>query len=354
VTVSVPARNDLYRRFEGYEELKPLLDGSDEEVLLRLAKPTLIRIPAIGGEAGNRARFVSCLLHGNEDSGYRAVLHLLRQGPRFHFDLWVFIGNVRAASHEGWFAHRFLEDQEDFNRVWGVSEATTRMRRCAAAVLEELRACPLEAAIDLHNNTGDNPYHAITPNPTPDGLHLAAMCADTVLIWNLRAYTLMEALTGVCPAVAVECGLPGLAENSRFAGDVLDTFLSSDDLHAGTRRPTELYDMLHRVVVRPEVPFAFGGVLTDELDLVLTPGLDGQNFGMLLAGTELGHVHPTAAMPLEATDMHGRDVTDDFFKVDHRGRLVTTQDITPIMMVTTVVQARRDCLFYIGRRRASA
>ena len=41
-------------------------------------KPTLIRIP--GTDQHPRARLVAGLLHGNEDSGYRAVLEMLRTG----------------------------------------------------------------------------------------------------------------------------------------------------------------------------------------------------------------------------------------------------------------------------------
>ena len=32
------------------------------------------------------------------------------------------------------------------------------------------------------------------------------------------------------------------------------------------------------------------------------------------------------------------------------GRVITTEDVTPVMMTTTVVQTRRDCLFYVSRR----
>ena len=341
----------LYTRFEGYGELGPLLDASDEEVLLRLeGRPALARIP---GTDGSAARVVACLLHGNEDSGYRAVLALLREQRRFPFDLWVLIGNVRAASQDGWFAHRYLDDQEDFNRVWGVEPPTTRMRRCAAAVLEILLAQPLEAAIDLHNNTGENPFYAVLPQVGPEALAIAATCADLGLIWRQAAGgTLMEQLLPRCAAIALECGLPGIPAHAAYAREALERFLaraSFDDVEA---RPAAMFEILYRVTVRPEVPFAFGGLLTDELDLVLVPGLDGHNFGMLLAGEVLGHVHPGAAMPLLAVDAHGVDATERYFEVEPEGRLVVREDLTPVMMTTTVLQTRRDCLFYVARRRS--
>ncbi len=339
--------NDLYRKFEGYEDLKPLLDTSDEEALLRLGKPTLIRIP--GTEKTPRARFVSCLLHGNEDSGYRAVLELLRTGARFPFDLWVFIGNVRAASENGWFAHRYLDDQEDFNRVWGRQKPTTPLRRIADAVIAELDAVDLEAAIDLHNNTGENPYYALLSTHTDANLALAATCVDTIVEWRLRAYSLMEELSVRCPAVTVECGVPGRQENHAFATDVLHRFLSAVSFERPDAASSPLLRLMYRVSVRPEVEFTFGYDLADGYDLALRPGLDERNFGMLFAWSELGLVREGTPVPLEAIDIRGNDATQQLFEILPDGRLIVTEDVTPVMMTRNVLQTRRDCLFYIAR-----
>ena len=341
--------HDLYLRFDGYDELKPILAGSDEDVLVSLRKPTLIRIP--GTDAHPRARLVSTLLHGNEDSGYRAVLNLLRGGDHYPYDLWIFLGNIRAAHQEGWFAHRYLDGQEDFNRTWGLNAPTTRMRRCSDAIFEILAAQDLEGAVDIHNNTGLNPFYAIVPDPTQEALQLAAAMADTILRWPLRAHTLMEVLSPICPAVSVECGLPAVEENHAYAATALSRFLSMASLEQPVEGPRRVFEMMHRVIVRPEVPFAFGGVLTEDLDLVLHPGLDHFNFGMLLAGTELGKVPEGAGMPLLSTDMRGNETTERFFEV-RRGGLIITEDVTPVMLTTTVQQTRRDCFFYIARRRA--
>ncbi|HEY9377656.1 MAG TPA: hypothetical protein VIQ02_11245 [Jiangellaceae bacterium] len=345
----------LYHRFNGYEELKAMLEGSDEDLLVSLAgRPALIRIPALGMAPLPRARLIACLMHGNEPSGYRAVLEVLRRGERFPFDLWILIGNVRAATQDGWYAHRFLDGQEDFNRVWEIGPTTTRMRRCAAAILDELGSAGLEAAVDLHNNSGQNPYYAIVPKPSPRAVKLAALCADTLLHWRLRAYTLMEALADTCATVAVECGLPHLSEGTAFASGVIHRFLAADSFTVSggepPLRPSRIVETLQRVTVRPEVTFTFGGVVDEETDLVIVPGLDGYNFEVLPAGHTIGHIDIGAAVPLLATDMDGADVTDRFFRTTPDGRVITAEDITPVMMTTTVVQARRDCLFYTSRR----
>jgi hypothetical protein len=346
----------MYRRFDGYEELKPLLEGSDGEILAAFeGKPALIRIPAASTAEAPKARLVSCLLHGNEPAGFQAMVEVLRQGERFPFDLWVLIGNVRAATEEGLYAHRHLDDQEDFNRVWDVGSATTEMQQCAAAILEELRSADLEAAVDVHNNSGRNPYYAILTEQSPEGLLLASLCADTLLLWGLRAHTLMEALADICPAVSVECGAPHLSEGTAFASAVIHRFLTAEGftLPAGAAddgpRPERMIETLHRVAVRPEVELSFDGDGAGETDFVIVPELDKYNFAVLPAGHPVGHVAPGVAMPLGATDTKGRDVTDEVFHITPDGAVVVVEDVVPIMITTTVVQARRDCLFYTSR-----
>jgi hypothetical protein len=338
---------DALHRLDGYDELKTLLDTTDEGVLDRLDGPTLTRIPGTGG--GGRARLVSCLLHGNEDSGYRAVLDLLRSGARFPFDLWVLIGNVTAATTDGWFAHRYLDGQEDFNRVWGLP-GDTPQRRAAAEVLDVMREEPLEAALDLHNTTGRNPSHAIVPDGSPGGDAVAAACSDLVLRWRLGAHTLMEELTPHCPSIAVECGVAGSRVSRQVADRVLHRFLSCDDfVDVAAHHETRVFEMEARVVVRPDVAFVFGP-MADDVDLALYPDLDRHNFDTLPAGTRLGTVKD-GRMPLQASDMDGADVTEAAFVVDGEGALSLARDVVPVMMTRTVTQTRRDCFFYIAGRR---
>jgi hypothetical protein len=277
------------------------------------------------------------------------VLELLRTGVRFAFDLWVFIGNVHAASQDGWFAHRYLNGQEDFNRVWGRGAPMTPMRRIAAAVIAALDTADLEAAIDIHNNTGENPYYAILPERTDAALALATACADTVVEWGLRVYSLIEELSRRCPTVAVECGISGRPENHAFAAGVLHRFLSAPSFERPRIASPSLLRMAYRVSVRPEVKFTFTDRLPSGYNLALQPGLDRHNFGMLLAGTALGRVRDGASMPLEALDLNGDDATGRFFEIRSDGRLIVSEDVTPVMMTRNALQTRRDCLFYIVR-----
>ena len=112
-----------------------VLDQGDRAVLRALRGPTLVRFPG-GDEEPPRA--VSTLLHGDEPTGFQAMLHLLRERPRLPYTLYLFVGNVRAALAPPGYAHRYLDDQEDLNRIWVRSSVATPLRKVAAQTLRHL------------------------------------------------------------------------------------------------------------------------------------------------------------------------------------------------------------------------
>ncbi len=334
----------LFHRIDGPWAIADLVEGSDTDVLTRLdGKPALLHLP---GDTDGPARLISVLLHGNEDSGFRALCSWLRSQPTVRQPLWMFIGNVRAATQNGWFADRYLDDQEDFNRVWGIQPATTRMRLCAKQVMEIVTAGPLEAAIDVHNNTGDNPLYAIIPDPDGPTMGLAATLADIGLKWGTQEHTLMQALHGICPAVAVECGLAGVDAHVAVAQQVIERFVAAERFET-SGVPERMLEVRYRVEVRPEVDFDFADELADDHDFAITPGLDSQNFGWLAAGTRLGWATPGSDSPLLVVDDDGVDSTAAFVQVAPDGSVTLTRAVIPAMMTRTREQTRRDCLFYV-------
>ena len=334
-----------YRRYpDGFPD--GLLGLGDRALLRELGKPTLIRVPGTGEQA---PRAVVTLLHGDESTGVQALLRVLRSGRRRHpFDLYVVIGNVEAALHGPGYAHRFLDHQPDFNRVWGHDAATTDLHRAADGILAELGTAGLESLVDIHNNTGDNPFYAIVPRLDPVVLNLATLFTTTLLRWDLQASTLMEAIQDECAAIAVECGLPGRPESLAFAVDALRRYLGAPPLEVDrVVRDLDLLGGLRKVTVEPDVRFRFGGDLDDEVDLVLAADADVHNFVEVPAGHVLGHTHPGRPLPVRARAADGRDVTAEHFAVVD-GTVVVTTPTTPVMMTRTVEAARKDCLFYLA------
>ncbi len=323
-----------------------LLAADELTVLRALGRPSLLRFPGDGSVA---PRAVATLLHGDESTGIQALLRVLRRRRSYPFDLYVLLGNVEAALAPPGFAHRYLDHQEDLNRIWGVHEPTTTQRRAVDGMLELLQKAGLESLVDVHNNTGDNPFYAIVTRDRPEVLNLATLFTTTLVRWDLDAHTLMEVLHDDCAAVAVECGLPGRPESLAFAVDALRRYFSALPLTTDAIvRDHELLGDLRKVTVRPEVRFRFGGDLHDDLDLVLSADGDVHNFVEVPAGHALGRVQPGAAVPLRVVDAAGTDVTHRHLEVAAGGLLRLTRPGTPVMMTRTVEAARKDCLFYLA------
>ncbi len=322
-----------------------LLDLSPREFLRALERPTLIRVAGTGEQP---ARAVSTLLHGDESTGFEAMLRILQRRRTYPFDLYVIFGNVRAALAEPRFGHRFLDDQEDFNRVWGVDALTTQMRRAADTILSVLRDAELESLVDVHNNTGDNPFYAIVTRDRNETLNLATLFTTTIVRWDLDVYTLMEALHDDVASIAIECGQAGTPESLAFAIDGLRRYLGEPPItDAEVVRDFDILGELRKVTVRPEVRFSFGGGLSEDIDFTIAEDAEVHNFEEVPKGHVLGHVHAGSALPLQAVTAAGEDVTDDLFDVLD-GVVVTRCPLTPIMMTRSVEAARKDCLFYVA------
>jgi hypothetical protein len=88
-----------------------LLDAPAGELWRYLRGPSLFRLP------GRRLAplFVSVLLHGNEDTSWRAIQAVLRRtrAAKPQPPLLLFVGNIEAAKANV----RTLPHQEDFNRA---------------------------------------------------------------------------------------------------------------------------------------------------------------------------------------------------------------------------------------------
>jgi hypothetical protein len=322
-----------------------LFDLPARQLLNELGGPTWLRVP---GRGEHPARAVATLLHGDEPTGLRAVRRLLRRPLDLPFDLHVVLFNVEAALAGPGFASRYLDDQEDGNRIWGsTSGPPTGQRRAADAILGDLLADPLDALVDVHNTTGDNPYHAIVRDGDPAAIDLATRFTTTLLHWDLEAGTLLEALEGTCPAVAVECGLDGPA-SLRFAVDGLRRFLGPRPGDGEVIPDHDLVGRLLRVTVAEDAAIRFGGHLDAATDLVLPPEGDASNLTPVDPGHVLGLVHPDRPLPLRVTDADGTDRTAETLEIRADGAVITRGTQVPVMVVRSVEAVRKDCLCYLG------
>lgn len=333
------------------------------ELLTVLGGPTLARMP---GSGTGRPRAVVVLQHGDERTGLDALLEVLRDHPPLTFDLHLLFGNVEAALAAPGFAHRMLSHQPDMNRSWcddGTPGAgRDRLSVATREALRHLRALDLVALIDLHNTTGDNPFHALIAGRTSAAVGLAALFTPTVVLWDQRRHTLLEALHAHCACVAVECGLPGDARSLAFAVDGLRRFLSSPDPDVIPVPPdVRLLSRMRRVEVSRDASLRFGGREArhhlspddphagDDADVVIAADVERRNGveqepGWVLATVRRGHEDA-----IRVVDTDGTDVTDELLEIvddEVRVRVATT----PLMMTRTVAATRADCLTYLLER----
>ena len=176
----MPANRSMLRIVN---EVPPgFLEAQAADLARLLGRPTLIHLP------GSRAEplFVSIMLHGNEDVGLRAVQQFFRSrgGRSLPRAISIFVGNVAAAEAN----MRRLPNQPDYNRIWpGADDDGTPEHAMMRHVVAEMRERRVFASIDLHNNTGLNPYYACVTRRTHASLQLAALFSRTAVFFQRPA-----------------------------------------------------------------------------------------------------------------------------------------------------------------------
>jgi hypothetical protein len=315
----------------------------DEVDFLRfLAGPTLLRLP---GRDPSRVRILSTLLHGNEPSGLRAIVRYLRSNEVPATDVIFFVGSVSTALAEPRFSHRTLPGRIDANRCW-TAPWDTDEGQLARSVLDRMLEASPEALVDVHNNTGHNPAYGVAFRVGPEEHSLVSLFADRIVHTPIELGTLVEATISRCPSVTIECGRAGDAVADAVAWSGVCCYLGREelDLRAPTRPLLHLEEPV-RVCVRPGGDLAFGECANRSVALTVSADIDRHNFERLPAGSAIAWVTKDSPWPIEAFGPDGSECSRRYFEIDS-GVLRTRREFIPIMMTTSRVIAKSDCLFY--------
>lgn len=298
--------------------------------------PTLVQLPG----ARQPPLFLSVLMHGNEDTGWRVVQNLMREYdgdlPRA---IALFIGNVKAARY----GRRRLQNQPDFNRIWAGGSGPEHA--IVSEVLARMRAQGVFASIDIHNNTGINPHYACINRLDPRFMHLARQFSRMVIYFTRPSGVQSLAFARLCPAVTLECGQPGDEIGIQLATRLVRHVLETENLAATPPDDIDLYHTVAVAKVPPGVSFSFDG---STADIRFIRGIEQLNFEEIPAATRLADVSSTA-LPLNVLDEDGGDVGDSFFTIEDGG-LFTRQPLMPSMLTTNERVVRQDCLCYLMER----
>lgn len=320
-----------------------LLDVPATELWRHLRGPTLFRIP--GRRPG--PLFVSVLLHGNEDTGWRAIQSVLRhsRAAEMRRPVLLFVGNIAAAKANV----RTLPQQEDLNRAWpGTARPRSPTARLLREVVELVRHERPFASIDIHNNTGHNPHYACVNSFEARHLHLARLFSRTVVYFDQPLGVQSAALAKICPAVTVECGRIDDATSVDHAVELINAVLAMRHIpdHSVPDGDLDLMRTVAIVKVPADATFSYDGL---DADFRFRADLDHLNFAELDPGTSFGRLGGSRLGRLELTPLTEALATDAFFGYT-TGEIVLLQRAIPAMLTLDPLAVRLDCLGYLMRR----
>lgn len=327
-----------------YHELPDgLLESKPHDLQRILGGPSLIHLN------GRRSDplFVSLLQHGNEDTGFWAMIRLLRryQSQTLPRSLSLFIGNVAAAEQ----GVRRLEEQPDYNRVWpGGDHPDSEEAKMMAQVTDLMAQHNVFASIDLHNNTGINPHYGCVNKLDAASLQLARLFGRTVIYFIRPTGVQSLAFSAICPSVTVECGQVGSQFGVEHAFEFLDAALRIEQFsgHALRHHDIELFHTVAQIRVPDTVRFSFND---DDSDLQFVDDLDHLNFRELPAGSSLGWLKKPQEQPLQVWDEANHQVATHYFDFS-AGEIQLRRPAMLSMLTLNAKIIRQDCLGYLMER----
>jgi hypothetical protein len=334
-----------YTSFKVFNEMPDgLLDVDSTGLLDLLGGPALIHLE------GKRkdSLFVSVMLHGNEYTGLLVIQQILRhyQDTELPRSLSIFIGNVAAAEQN----LRALPGQPDFNRIWGYGD--TPEHQMTHQVMQAMRERKVFAAVDVHNNTGKNPHFALICRHQQNFYHLATLFNRTVVYTVKPDTTSTWGMSEFCPALTLECGLPGDQLGVAHAVEFIQACLHLSDFpeHPLPEQDMDLYHLVAIIKIPSEYSFSFDGVnLGDGTDIVFDNNLTSMNFSEIASGVSFCRIKKGSDAFLEAWDEHGKDQSTEFF-IREGDDYKLTVPVMPVMLTDDANIIRMDCLCYLMER----
>jgi uncharacterized protein len=320
-----------------------LLDVPASELVHHLPGPTLFELDGRNGPP----LFVTVLLHGNEDTGWRAAQTLLRrhQGKPLPRPLLLFVGNLEAAEAN----FRTLPNQTDYNRTWpGTLYPQAPEAALMRDVVETVRRAKPFASIDIHNNTGNNPNYACLNSLDDSFCHLARLFSRTVVYFRKPEGVQSAALAEICPSVTIECGRPGGASGVEAAANFIDAALALSHFpnHPVPEGDLDLMQTFAIVKVPKDVTYSFDG---SESDLMLRSDLDRLNFSELATDTLFGTLGGEGGRRLEVLVADDAPAMERYFSYES-GEIRLSQPAIPAMLTLDRNAVRLDCLGYLMHR----
>ena len=299
--------------------------------------PTLLHL---AGES-DKVIFISALLHGNETTSFLVLQKFLNEyrHQKLPCTLLIFFGNTLAASR----GIRHLPDQPDYNRIWEQGETPEHL--LATEVFCYAKQFKLFANIDIHNNTGKNPFYACVNTINDQNLHLASFFSKEVVFFTEPSSVQSLAFAELCPSVTLEAGLPGKPEGVEHVYQYLKRVITLKELQSNFNRSTvDIFHTIGRILIDKKSEIDFKSDFQTQKDISFIHNFDELNFTEVPKSTVFGYVNDFSS--IKVINNREDDVTGDYLEISGK-QLVTKRQIIPSMFSKDIYVVKEDCLGYI-------
>ena len=291
---------------------------------------------------------VSILQHGNETVGLLAIQMLLKayENEILPRSLSIFVGNVDAARQNV----RRLDYQPDYNRMWPHEgfESELPEAKLMQQVYDEMSLREPFANIDMHSNTGLNPYYACINKLDNQFYHLATLFGKTVVYFIRPQGVQSIAFADLCPSVTLECGQVNDPMGVEHGYEFLDACIQLAEI-PDTEIPQSEMDLYHTVAIvkiPKEISFSYED---STKDIYFSPELETLNFRVVEKMGLFAVTHPDINVRLNVIDESGNEVSEKYFEYSNNEiRIKKTLMLSMLTLDERVI--RQDCFCYLMER----
>lgn len=303
-----------------------------------LGGPTLIHLKG----SSSKPLYLCSMLHGNETTSFYVIQRILKDftEKKLSRDIIIFFGNTKAAS----MGIRQIPGQMDYNRIW--EEGELAENKMALQIKNHLKKFDLFASIDIHNNTGNNPFYSCVNILKPETLALASQFGEHTVYFTKPHNVQSMYFSKFCTSVTIEAGLPGELEGIDEVYNYIQKILSIDDLKEIDYSEREnVYYSLARINISSDAVINFDeSELKCDEDFSFLKNLDDQNFEVIRNNTFLGYAKNLEK--IQILNDKNENLVHDFFEIQE-GRLITKRTFIPSMLSKNIEIVKTDCLGYV-------
>jgi len=240
-----------------------------------------------------------------------------------------------------------LPDQPDFNRIWNGHSAYERS--LTTPLLQYVKDQNIQAAVDIHNNSGRNPVYGCINRRKKEFIQLAQLFSQNIVYFTKPDSVLSMALSSVCPTMVIECGLPGSIQGIAAGAKCIETLINKEEKWKNSEvQISHIYYTCATLYIEPDSTISFDSqpVLKNS-HFCFSDKLDELNFKKIEPGVVLGKVRDPNRIKL--IDKKGKNIFDCFFSIIEN-QLKVKSSFTPSMFTKNVEIAKSDCLGYVMKK----